>query len=139
MSASGERSRLQPWVKSIHEPQDGWVVWKIEDRFRPGLPDFLIHAPTNRTTLLEIKWATTKTKVQFHLTPNQWSHLKQWGEGAFVLVAVPALGGCWMVPIESLHEPHTTLSPEEADRLPGVERCGCSRASVRAMLTSYLD
>lgn len=134
---SRERKTLQPWVTQAFEVRS-WVCWKVEDAYRPGLPDFVVKSPTGRVSWLEIKWATQMGVVPFHLTKEQYVHLKQWGEGAFVLVACPLIDKIYLVPIEALETARQTLSIHEVDRLPGRQSCSFERRAMGKMLRWHL-
>ena len=139
LMTSRERKTLQPWVKwALHDPRTGWVCWKVEDAYLPGLPDFIVKSPKGTASLLEIKWATTMGVVPFDLSREQLARLREWGAGAHVLVAVPLVGQCYVVPIEALRAPLESLLPGDAARLPGCSTCAFDRRKLMTTLRAHL-
>ena len=88
-----EKGFWNGWVKRLlHTPPDS-VAWKIEDKFRMGLPDVLV-CLQGRAMLLELKYLPdfpkrASTQVRTNLTGPQRQHLVTWlragGEAALVM------------------------------------------------------
>lgn len=135
---SRERKTLQPWVNSAFKDRPGWVAWKVEDAYRAGLPDYVIKSPMGRVSWVELKWSLAKREISSGLTQEQWGHLRTWGAGAYLLIAVPSPDRAFLIPISALPSRVESFTVPALERLPGVESCACDRKEIGHMLRDIL-
>lgn len=137
---SRERRTLQPWTRwALHDPRQGWLCWKVEDKYVSGLPDCVVKSPLQHVSVLELKWSTLKTAVRVECTREQWAHLREWGPRGFVLVAAPALDMIALVPAQGVKFQSLTIPAEDVLRgARGIVFCGCNKSSLKTMLRHHL-
>lgn len=144
---SRERRTLQPWTKwSLHDPGQGWLAWKVEDQYVPGVPDFIVKSPISNVSVLELKWSSLKTSIRFEASREQWAHLREWGSGAYMLVATQDVniedssrpGAIVLVPAAVLGYTNQTLTVPEVLALDGVVICEYFKPAMKEMLRHRL-
>ena len=142
---SSERTKLQGWVKSIGDRPD-WTVWKVEDRYRPGLPDSIMkHRPSGRVSWLELKWRSErhvqKRTGDFRtgLTADQRRHLVDWGDGAYLAAAVEPHDLFVLIPAAYVPKVEELVTPEFCRGAHGIYSCRLRRSDVVDLLVETLS
>lgn len=134
-----ERTRLQVWFKDALDDPD-WVRWKQEDKFRPGMPDFVAkHKPSGLVWMVELKWSKAKTRVSATFSPEQCRHLIDWGPGAIALIGAESSNRVYAVAHPKLFRPLLSIMDDDLACLPGVEHCRAQKSEVGAWLRSLLS
>ena len=137
-----ERKKLQPWVSSLGR-HPTVLVWKVQDEYVLGIPDMLLkHRPSGHVMWLELKWVDRLLVrdgcFRTGLTAEQYVHLHDWGEGAYLLIAVEPAGRVYLIPAAVLPTPTEKVTPEDLSRRSGVTSCGIDAGSVRQLVGSAL-
>jgi len=135
-----ERKTLQPWTKwALHDPGQGWRAWKVEDKYIPGVPDFIVKSPLGHVAVIEMKWSSIKTGVRFEASREQWAHLREWGDRAFMLVASEAVDLIVLTPASSLEYTDRSMSVKEVKTLlPYTITMRFDKQEMRAVLRHHL-
>jgi hypothetical protein len=115
------------------------VGWKIEDKYIPGVPDFLVKSPLGHVSVVELKWSSLKRGVKFEASREQWAHLRQWDDRAFLLVASENAGIIVLAPAKLLFYTNQNIPVKTVlSRRPGYGVCPYDKASLKKMLRHHL-
>lgn len=97
-SLSSEKAFWRNVLKPVlHQPGNSRVAWKVEDRYRAGIPDLdvCIHGNQSKVELKYLPWKEAyddpQAEVVLGLRTGQVRHLKEWdraGGLGFVLVGI---------------------------------------------------